>query len=165
MIVSLRSPQAPLGAWCPGEPLEYVVTLNNLEDTGIAGLVLAVTATDGLEFESVEGADCADCTMGDMWSLLVPSVETDGTHSITITGRLDADLTGLTTVGVFPTLKLPGGMLPDVILSQLGISHQVDSQPPTVQIATTPGQVIGTGLQTVAGTADDGTGRGVAGDH
>jgi len=162
MIVSLRSPQAPLGAWCPGEPLEYVVTLNNLEDIGVAGLLLDVTSTEGLQFESVEGADCADCTMGDMWSLLIPSMETDGTHSITITGRLDADLTGLTTVGVFPTLMLPGGMLPDVILSQLGISHQVDSQPPTVQIAPTPGQVIGTGPQTVAGTADDGTGRGVA---
>ena len=162
MIVSLRSPQASQGAWCPGSPLEYVITLNNLEDIGIAGLWLDVTATDGLQFEEVEGADCADCSMGDMWSLLVPSVETDGSHSITITGRLDADLTGLATVGVFPTLMLPDVILPDVILSQLGISHQLDSQSPTVEITGPPGQVIGTGQQTVAGTANDGTGSGVA---
>jgi len=158
VIISLNSPQAPQAVWCPGSTLEYVISLNNLEDEGLADLVLDVFATDGLGFESVVGAACDVCPpLGDTWRLLVPSIETDASHNITLTGVLSDDLSGLATVSVFPTLKLS-----DTILSQVDISHQLDNQPPTVEITGPPGPVIYTGLQTIAGTADDGTGSGMA---
>ncbi|MBM4467808.1 MAG: hypothetical protein FJ014_20035, partial [Chloroflexi bacterium] len=158
LLMSLGSLQAPQGAWCPGSPLEYVISLNNLEGLNVVGLALDVFATAGLAFESVVGADCDVCPpLGDAWTLHVPSIETDASHNITITGVLSDDLSSLTTVDISATLKLS-----DTILSHVNISHRVDNQPPTVDIAATPGQVIGTGLQTVAGTASDGTGSGVA---
>ncbi len=167
-LVSVSSPQAPNGAWCPGGELEYVITLNNLENEVIAELLMALdlSASPGMSFESEEGA--ADESpdpdpAGDTWMLLVPSIETDASHTITITGRLDTDLSGISTVGVFGDLRLFDAFLEEmgISLGQVGLSHKVDSQAPTVQIATTPGQMIGTGPQTVFGTADDGTGSGV----
>jgi VCBS repeat-containing protein len=171
VLISFGSLQAPNGVWCPGSTLEYVVTVENLEETDIGlndpSLALGITATTGLSFIDVAGATCADsgCVPSDgTWTLLLPTIEAGSSHTITITGQIDNDL-GLAAVEAFGGLALWDSSTMTPVgsdMEKVGISHKIDTQPPTVQINTNAGQVIGRGQHTVTGIADDGTGGGVA---
>jgi hypothetical protein len=138
------------------ESIEYVLTVTNLEDEAADGLSLRLTASDGLSYQTVEGASCNDCAANDNWLLDIPTVAGNGTQVITVTAQLAADLTGIsqvTTTGQLTTM-LPVG-------SAVAIAHTIDTDAPTTTIHTNPGNALGIGLQTVTGSADDGLGAGV----
>jgi len=154
----IKSPQAPQAAWCPGSTLQYVFTVDNLETFDLDGLNMNFAAAPGLSFQSVEGATCDSCPSGgDDWGVSLPTVETDGSHVVTVTAQLDSNLGALLTSGVTGNL-----VFSDTLLASGIISHHLDTLAPTIDIGEVAGQVIGAGAQTLAGMADDGGGSGVA---
>jgi hypothetical protein len=155
--MALSSPQAPQAAWGPGSALAYVVDLANGEAHEVEGLALTFHASEGLAYQAVAGATCADCTAGDAWRLDVPSLPAGAGHRITVTGQLASSLDDLRAVTSTVTLELESAAL-----DQAALSHRVDGQPPTVTVGIAAGQLLGPGLQTIHGTASDGDGIGVA---
>ncbi len=153
----MKSPQAPQAAWCPGSTLQYVFTVENLETFGLDGLDMEFLADPGLSFLSVEGATCDNCLPGnDAWAVSLPTVET-GSHVITVTAQLDANLGALSSSGVTGNL-----VYSNTLLASGALQHHLDTISPTIHIASVPGQVIGNGLQGLSGVADDDGGSGLA---
>jgi hypothetical protein len=138
------------------ESIQYLLTITNLEDEAADNLSVRLTASEGLSYQSVDGASCHDCAADDNWLLDIPTIDGNGTHVITLTAQLAADLTGIsqvTTTGQLTT-TLP-------VDSAVAMAHTIDTDAPTVTIHTNPGNALGIGLQTLTGSADDGLGAGV----
>ncbi len=160
VVMALSSPQAPQAAWGPGNSLKYVVDLTNYEADEVVGLQLAFNAIAGLTYQTKDGATCTsgNCTAGDdQWLLDVPPLPAGGSHHVTVTGQLAADLSSLSQVMTTVALQLD-----TTTLAQASLSHGVDGQPPTVSVSRA-GETLKPGLQTIHGDASDGDGIGVAG--
>ncbi|MBK7895414.1 MAG: tandem-95 repeat protein [Anaerolineaceae bacterium] len=156
LTVDLASPQAPNNPWGPGSTLEYVITVNNLEDTEISGQPLSLVATPGtaLVHDGIDGATCAttnpwDCTLDP----LAP-----GLNTITLTTHLAADLSELETVTMVATLT--DSRIPPELNTQDSLAHQLDGAPPVVELYAAP--FVGLGSYSFSGSASDGDGAGVA---
>ncbi len=130
--------------------------MQNLETRSLSGWQLDVNATTGLGYLAADGATCIACPVGgDAWVLELPELAAENSHVVTLTGQLAPDLGDL--VAVTTTATLPASNL-----APASYRHRVDGQPPSVGINLQPGQVIGIGVQTITGWADDGKGSGVA---
>ena len=125
VLMALSSPQAAEAHWGPGDDLAYAVNLTNREAHEVLGLQLAFSATLGLTYQTVEGATCADCTNGDYWLLDIPPLPAGETHVVTVTGQLDADLSGLADVTTEVDLTFGGA-----VYAQAELSHLVEGSRP-----------------------------------
>ena len=156
VALSITSPQSSRVAWGPGAVLMYHINVQNLETRSLSGWQLDVNATTGLGYLAADGATCIACPVGgDTWVLQLPELAAESSHVVTLTGQLAPALGDL--VAVTTTATLPASNL-----DPANYRHRVDGQPPTVGINLQPGQVIGIGVQTITGWADDGKGSGVA---
>jgi hypothetical protein len=154
--LSFASQPATADTVSTDETIQYLLAVTNLEDEAADNLSVRLTASEGLNYQSVVGASCNDCAADDDWLLDIPTISGNGTQVITVTAQLAADLTGIsqvTTTGQLTT-ALPVG-------SAVAIAHTIDISAPSVTINTNPGNALGVGLQAVKGTADDGLGAGV----
>ncbi len=140
-----------------GETVTVVVTLANLVGGTTSGIQLQVTGSAGVNYQTVAGATCNDCAADDSWLLDVPALAVDATQIVTLTARLDADLTGLNAVTT--TVELISASSD---YSAETISHRLDLAAPSVTILRAPGNVISSAPLNIEGTADDGAGAGVA---
>lgn len=154
--LELESSQAASNPWGPGSTLEYIITINNLEDEIVSGqpLSLSASAADTLIHDSIEGASCTstnpwDCTLDP----LAP-----GLNVITLTTHLANDLSGLEAVMMVATLS--GSNIPPELNTQDSVRHQLDGMPPEVELHTAP--FVGLGSYSFEGSASDGDGAGVA---
>ncbi|MCA9872820.1 MAG: tandem-95 repeat protein, partial [Anaerolineales bacterium] len=150
---STQPPQIALGA---SSLITYFVTLDNQETTDVTGSQLHLTGSTGLSFVSVSGATCASCASSSDWLLDLPTLSPDAGQTVTVTAQLATDLSGIELVTTTAVLQTSFPLRSD------SLSHVVDGDPPTVTLDTNPGNAIPAGLQTFTGTADDGTGIGVA---
>lgn len=158
ITLDLTSPQGTQAPWGPPDQLQYVFDVTNREYTEQGGLQLAVTATPGLGYESVEGAACTSCPPGgDAWLLGLDPIPAGATQYITVTGRLGAAVAGLRAVTTTATLAQSATPLAGATLS-----HRVDGQAPDAEINLNPEVTLRAGLQTIRGDASDGDGIGVA---
>ncbi len=141
--LAMTSAQPGKTAWGPGDPLNYQVTLTNREDETVTGLQLNLSATTGL---TLSGSVIA-----------VPDIAPGQSHTANFSGVLGnaGALNGISTVTAMATLSQPGS-------APVSYTHRVDAVPPTLSIAYNSGQTIGTGTQTISGSAGDGTGSGVS---
>jgi len=156
--LTLDSPQSSATPWGPSSTLEYVVKLENLEASAIAGLQVSFVATPTatLVYSEVIGATCIYCADSSPW-LFATDLPT-GTTRITITNQAAGNLgsyTMVTSVAALEAISTTPG-----IPYQGSFTHLLDGQPPTVTVIS--GLFVQHGPHTVVGTADDGDGVGVA---
>jgi hypothetical protein len=141
-VLALSSSQPPQGFWSPGSVISHTIEVKNWERRQVAGLQISFEPGEGLTVET---------------SLLdLPGLASEASHTAMVDGQMAPDLGSLTEVVNTITLQSEG-----TVLDQAAISQPVDGQSPAVQINLPPDNVIGTGLQFVSGTADDGDGSGV----
>ena len=133
-----------------GDTLTMVVTLENTSASTAGGIRLLLTGSAGVNFQSVAGATCSDCTEADNWSLNVADLAIESAATVTVTAQLDSDLTGLETVAT--TIWLLSANSDNAVEV---VIHPLDLTPPTVKILRAPGGVISSGQDSVAGLADD----------
>ncbi|MCA9952399.1 MAG: hypothetical protein KDE48_22270, partial [Anaerolineales bacterium] len=138
------------------EPLSYVVAIQNQEDELVAGTELAVQGTPGLSYQTVDGATCISCPAGSDWLLSVPDIPVGATQVITITAQTDSDLNGINAV----TTNV--GLVKGITVVDAAKTHLIDVSDPTLTINLPPGNVVNAANPTLAGTAADGNGSGVA---
>jgi len=156
VLVDIDSPQPPQEALGINSNITYLINLDNQEDETVDNTQLRLTGSNGLTFTGVDGATCATCAVGNEWTLDVPTLLTDTVRTVTVTAQLANDLTGITAVTTTAELQT------SYVIRADSITHYVDGDAPTVAMDTNPGNAIAAGLQTFTGTADDGTGIGVA---
>ncbi len=156
LTVDLAGPQAPNNPWGPGSTLEYVITVNNLEDTEISDQPLSLMATLGtaLVHDGIEGATC---TTTNPWACTLDPLA-PGLNTITLTTHLAADLSALETVTLVATLT--DSRIPPELNTQDSLIHQLDGAPPVVELYAAP--FVGLGSYSFSGSASDGDGAGVA---
>ncbi|MEZ4592420.1 MAG: Ig-like domain-containing protein [Chloroflexota bacterium] len=154
--LELTSRQAPNNPWGPGSTLEYIITINNLEDEVISGqpLALAASLANVLVHDDIVGATCAST---DPWSCTLDPLN-PGLNVITLTTHLASDLSGLNAVTLVATLT--DSNIPPEMQTQDTVIHQIDGEPPTVAVYTAP--FVGLGSYSFTGSASDGDGAGVA---
>ena len=148
LILSEVAPDAPQG---PGVELTYNLELTNMEDVTSTITTLVLSATDALSFGAMDGGTCDVCPpWGDEWLILVPPIPPGVTYNLTLTGLLAGDLSGLSEFTLSADLSL--GLQS---LSQVSITQQLDSLPPTLEVEYGPNQTLCTGPQTIRGSACD----------
>ena len=140
------------------DTITYAATLTSLEDREITGLELLLNGSAGLTYQTVTGAAAYDCSGGTSCTIDIPTIAAEGTQVVTITAVLDSDLSAINQISTATQLQTELPVQNTVITR----THTTDTDAPTTTVDTNPGQAIGTGLQTVSGTADDGLGAGVA---
>ena len=156
MLMELDSVQPPQIALGASSLITYFVTLENQEAASVDNSQLHLTGSTGLSFVGVDGATCNSCASSDDWLLDLPTLSPDAQQTVTVTAQLAPDLSGIEQVTTTAVLQA------DYPLRSESLSHVVDGDPPTVTLDTNPGNAIAAGLQTFTGTADDGSGIGVA---
>jgi uncharacterized repeat protein (TIGR01451 family) len=150
-LMDLDSPQAPLGVWGPGDTVEYVVVLNNQELFTLTNPLLTFGVDSGVVYSSVVGA-----VLSDPWEFDLGNLGPGATQVVTVAASLSNDLCSLISsdsVGISVTLDT----LPPL---QLGLSHLVDCEAPTVRVPNR--QTIDCSQQAIYGMASDGLGSGVS---
>ena len=139
------------------DTVTYVVTIDNNDGETADTVQLQLYGSAGVAYQTMANATCADCTVANAWLLDVPTIAINQSRTVTVVAQLDADLTGLDTVTT--TVSLISAETPQ---STQPIVHQLDLSTPTVNATLAPGNSIGTGRQTVRGTASDDAGAGIA---
>ncbi len=147
----------------PGSALDYVFNVRNIDDYPLDAATLIVSGSDGLRFESLSGwPPPGDTPQDDRWFIDLGTLQPDASLFLTITARVKQTI--LNTDAVTVTAKVQAGVEPgEPALSTASLSHPVDGRPPTVSIdLPASGATLPSGAQTVAGTAHDSLGSGVA---
>ena len=129
--VALSSPQltsSPLGA---NASVNYVLQVKNNEARAVVGGNAILVATTGMVLSS--------------GNVALGTLAARSTQVFTLPGTLGANLNGIDSVTTTITTAF----------GNASIVHLVDGIPPTVTINALPGNVIGAGVQTIAGTASD----------
>jgi hypothetical protein len=157
--VVLSSPQGIQTGWGPGESLLFVARVQNLDHVPLTPAGLILDGSAGLAFDFLEQSHEVS-PQDDRWYVNLGDLAPGENRVVTLTARLQPDLTGIDFVTVTGQVVLP---LPasEPALATDAYSHRVDSKPPTVQIDL-PGGALPPGMQMVRGTARDGDGAGVA---
>ncbi len=149
---SVSVPYPPNGA------LHYAITLRNYEQRPVANTSVTLTGTSGLGFTAIASdvtVNCSACAPGSsVWSFSLPSVLSDSTSLITVTGQLAANLSGVEVVTGTLAATNDGNLV-----GADAIARRADSTGPNVSIDT---KALQPGPQTPAGEADDNDGIGVA---
>ncbi|MCP4128398.1 MAG: hypothetical protein GY753_15255, partial [Gammaproteobacteria bacterium] len=147
----------------PNSDVRYVFRVSNDGKEPLEQLVLIVSGSEGLAFESLSGWPAAQVqAQGDRWFIDLGELQVGARRPLTISARV---LQGLSETGkVTVTAELgteAAASEPD--LSYQTLSHVVDSEPPSVNIDL-PGRgaTLRTGQQKVTGSAYDQGGAGIA---
>ena len=157
--ITLTSPQGFQTGWGPGETLQFVARVQNLDNDPLTPAGLILDGSAGLAFDAVSpGLEVAP--ENDRWFVNLGDMAPGDSRTVTLTTHLVPDLTGIEFVTVTGHVVLP---LPasEPALANASYSHRVDSHPPVVTIDL-PAAALAPGAQTVYGTAQDGDGGGVA---
>ncbi|MEM7798347.1 MAG: dockerin type I domain-containing protein, partial [Chloroflexota bacterium] len=158
LSLAFTSTPAPQEAVTASDTITYRAAVTNLESEAESGIQLIVSGTTGLSYQSVTGASSSNCPTPISCTITLPTIPGGGTQIVTLTANTVANLTGIEQVGTTPQLR---SQLP-LPLANFGITHTVDITAPIVTIDTNPGNVLGSGTQTVSGSASDRLGAGVA---
>lgn len=134
----------------PGDTVTYLIDVTNQEAAAAPNLQLTFTVDPNLTLQSVTGATCADCSNGNSWLLDVPSVAANGQQQISLTAQLASDLTGITHVAATAELTAAAAVREAVTLLKA-----TDGDIPTLAISAPAANAIGSGQQTLFGTASD----------
>ncbi|MCP4540736.1 MAG: PKD domain-containing protein [Chloroflexi bacterium] len=158
MVVNYYANYRDFGS--PGDDVAYLINLVNLENHPVENLRLLLEAGTGIFYTAVDADDCLNCPAGgDVWEIGVTTIEAGDSRLITVTGQLSATLGAITTITNNVTLSSTTPT--SLTLAQGPIVFRVDGLPPTVSLQTPPGEVVGTGVQALFGTATDAPGGGV----
>ncbi|NJO05159.1 MAG: PKD domain-containing protein, partial [Chloroflexaceae bacterium] len=146
----------------PGSFIEYGISITNNEtNQTLSSAQVNLTAATGLSFESITGITCspaAACTAGEnTWTINLPDVDPAETAQFSVTARLVADLTGIPQISTGIELEQAGSPLATATRT-----HATDSTAPTIALEDPATLSLQPGLQRIVGSADDGTGIGVA---
>lgn len=141
------------------QTITYVASISTLEDEDEAGIQMMVNGSSAVAYQTIEGAASYDCSAILSCVVDLPTIPAGGTQVVTITAVATADLAMLGTA--FSSIQLTSDVF-ELPNAYVALTHEADITAPTVTIGTHPGNAIGTGLQTVFGTADDDIGAGVA---
>jgi hypothetical protein len=86
----------------PNTELHYLITLRNYEQRPVANTSATLNGTSGLGFIAIASnvtVNCSACSAGSSaWGFSVPSVLSDSTSLVTVTGKLAANLSGIGVV-------------------------------------------------------------------
>lgn len=147
--ISMDTPQSTGTAWGPGNTLQYVVKLSNLENYTLTNQSLSFLAvpSGSLIHDSISGATCVTTNP---WICTVSEVP-PGMATITLTTHLVSNLTGITDTTMY--IDLQNNSIPPEMVTQGKIIHQMDNQPPEVTVESTPFVYLGT--QSIQGTSFD----------
>lgn len=156
--VTLTSPQGFQTGWGPGETLQFVAMVHNLDHVPLTDTDLMLEGGPGLIFEALE-REMSITPQADRWVVNVGDLAPDATRVLTLTTRLEQDLTAIDFVTLTAELDLPL-TASEPTLSRDAYGHRVDGDSPTVSID--PTSALPPGSQTVHGTASDADGGGVA---
>ncbi len=133
-----------------------VVRLVNSLETTADDVQLQLTGSNGVTYQSVEGATCTACLPASSILLDVADIVAGETAVVTITAQLDADLTGLETVTT--TVELVSTTTNKASETTV---HQLDLSPPEAGISQNPGGAISSTQPQISGFASDEPGIGV----
>ncbi|NJL34258.1 MAG: hypothetical protein HC893_10825 [Chloroflexaceae bacterium] len=146
----------------PGSFIEYGISITNNEtNQTLSSAQVNLTGATGLSFESITGITCspaAACTAGEnTWTINLPDIDPAETAQFSVTARLAADLTGIPQISTGIELEQAGSPLATATRT-----HATDSTAPTIALEDPATLSLQPGLQRIVGSADDGTGIGVA---
>ena len=141
------------------QSITYVAEIGTREDEDEAGIQLLVMGTSAIAYQTVTGAAAYDCTAVTSCIINLPTIPAGETQVVTVTAVVTSDIALLGGANTIVQLTAGGFPLPNANVS---FTHDADITAPTITIGTHPGNAIGSGTQTVGGTADDGVGAGVA---
>jgi hypothetical protein len=163
VLMEVSSPQASGAAACAVSDITYDIMLHSREPGEMSGLTLALAATSGLTYQSVEGASLVNGAPGDAsWTLGVPTLAAGASAHVRVTARTAADVSGLEEVTSTITLAAGTTLFTTESNTVATAVHRVDTQAPTLRIDTLGGAAIAAGAHTFTGFAGDGGGSGVA---
>ncbi len=156
--VVLSSPQGLQTGWGPGETLQYVATVRNLDHVPLDQVGMILDGSPGLSFESLDKG-VLSLAQSDRWYVQLDEMVLGEIQEITLTTRLSEDLTAIDFVTVTAELDIPLSAM-EPILTIDHYTHRVDSQAPEVAI-NLAASALPPGAQLVSGTAHDADGGGV----
>jgi len=147
------SEPAPQDTLSNNSLVEYLVTLTNLEQRDAENVQIVMEGTSGVNYQTVSGAVCSNCSANDYWLLDVPTIASGASQAITVTAQMDSDLGLLGVSAVTTTIQLTTGV---PLLQRETVVHALDLAAPEVLVLGNPGKALGIGLQSIQGLADDG---------
>lgn len=159
--LQISSPQQGEAAWGPVSGLSYDVAVTNHEYETLAGLTLIIEASEGLSYETFSGdGTCVACPVdGSLWLIELPPMGSEETVRLSVGGRLGDVVTLATLDRVYTTGNAEFSGAP---VGTATYGHRVDGTAPVLVVAGHPGTTLAPGIQTILGSADDGSGKGVA---